>query len=124
MPRAKNKTEVTRPADIPFGGFIDVRLTPEQRAEFTDWCNADQLTFLDDVLGDEIKVGLSYDPDNETYQANLTSVKHAGSGMRVILTARAGTWEKAILLALYKHFVLLEGDWGRFRPSTGRASEV
>lgn len=122
MPRAKKPS---KPAEIQWGGFIDVKLDADDKSAFQTFETSTwQWTYLEDVLADEIKLSLSYDEDNDTYLATLTSVKHAGPNMRCVLTSRADSWERAVMLAIFKHTELLEGDWGRFRPSSGRASEV
>jgi len=124
MPRAKKPTKPTA-AEIQWGGFIDLKLTEDDKALFLKWNDEFQWTYLDDVLADEIKVSFSFDDTSDTYLCSLTSVKHAGTGMRCVLTARADSWERSAALALYKHFVLLESDWGRFTPSNnGRKSEI
>lgn len=122
MPRAKKQS---KPADIQWGGFIDVKLDADDKAEFANFeSSVWQWTYLEDVLADEIKLSLSYDVDTDTYLCSLTSVKHAGNNLRCVLTARANTWERAVMLAIFKHTALLEGDWGRFKPTNGRYSEV
>ena len=124
MPRAKNTKPKNQASEPIWGGFIDVKLTADDKAKFAEFETEFQWTFLDDILADEVKVSMSYDDNTETYLASLTSVKHAGSGMRCVLTARAGTWEKSVMLALFKHFVLLESDWGRYKPSNQGYAEV
>lgn len=124
MPRAKGKSKA-EPQDISWGGFIDLKLDDDDKAGFAAWNSEFQWTYLDDLLADEMKVSFSYDDNTETYLCSLTSVKHAGNGMRCVLTARANSWELALALACYKHFVMLETDWGRFTPSNGgRRSEI
>jgi hypothetical protein len=123
MPRAKKSSNPAKD-EIVWGGFIDVKLTAEQKAAFAEFEAEFQWTFMDDLLADEIKLSLSYDDNTETYLASMTSVKHAGNGLRCVLTARAGTWERAVMLACYKHFALLEGDWGRYKPGSGTYAEV
>jgi hypothetical protein len=123
MPRAKKPAD--NPSEIQWGGFIDIKLDADDKAKFKvfetdEW----QWTYLEDVLADEIKLSLSYDSGNDVYLCTLTSVKHGPANMRLVLTSRADSWERAVMLAIFKHTALLEGDWGRFRPSTGRASEV
>ncbi len=123
MPRAKKAA--AKSAEIQWGGFIDVKLDADDKAAFRDFESSNfQWTYLEDVLADEIKLSLSYDGDNDTYLCSLTSIKHAGNNLRCVLTARADTWERAIMLAIFKHAALLEGDWGRFKPATGSYSEV
>lgn len=128
MPRAKKDTNGAVDArdngGVQWGGFIDIRLTPEEKEAFLQWSEPAQWSYLDDLLADEIKLGLTYETETETYLATLTSIKHAGSNLRVVLTSRSGSWERAVMLCLYKHFILLEGDWGRYRVSTNRAAEV
>lgn len=124
MPRAKRKDK-SQADEIAWGGFIDLKLTAEDKEQFGKWSEEFQWTFLDDVLADEMKVSFSFDDTTDTYLCSLTSVKHAGSGLRCVLTARADTWERAAMLALFKHFILLDGDWGSYRPAThGRGSEI
>jgi len=120
MPR--KRPTPNKPAE--WGGFIELRLTDEERTQFAQFNELFQWTFIDDILADEIKLGISYDTQSETYLATLTSEKHAGTNLRCVLTARANSWEKAVSLALFKHLNLLEGDWGQYKPSTGRGSEV
>ncbi len=123
MPRAKKAA--AKPADIQWGGFIDLKLNDIEKQQFNAFESVGwQWTYLEDVLADEIKISLSYDGDTDTYLCSLTSIKHAGNNLRCVLTARADTWERAIMLAVFKHTALLEGDWGRFKPTTGSYSEV
>lgn len=127
MPRGKNgsnSTQAPTPRDIPFGGFIDLRLDDDERADFEIYVKGFEWNELLEVLADEIKLGISWDGTSDCYLVTFTSTKHGGKNVRYILTARADDWVRAVALVCYKHTRLLEGDWGRFKPATGRASEV
>lgn len=126
MPRGKNGNGKggVRQGQPEWGGFIDVRLSNGDQVEFAAWENEHEFDDVDDVLGEGCKLAVSFDKSSDTYLATLTSENHVSDGFRYVLTARAGLWEKAIRLVIYKHMVLLEGDWGRYKPSNGRAAEV
>lgn len=123
MPRGKNgsRQETAKPE---WGGYIDIQLSQEQKADFAVWQKEHGLSDMDDILATEIKVGISFDEASSTYLASLTSDLHARANLRCVLTARAGLWEKAVALAFYKHLVILETDWGRYLPRSGRVAEV
>lgn len=123
MPRAKKAKAV--PEEIQWGGFLDLRLTSDEKAAFEDWAASFDWSIIDDMLADELKLSISFDVGSSTYLASLTSIKHAGANLRCVLTARASTWERSVMLVAYKHFVLLEANWETFTPTNGRfRSEV
>lgn len=125
MPRGKNANgNGSTRTDTEWGGFIDIQLSTEQKQHFATWEKEHKLSDMDEILAAKIKVGVSFDSETDTYLATLTSDIHARANLRCVLTARAGLWERAVALAIYKHLVVLEGDWGRYMPKNGRVSEV
>jgi hypothetical protein len=124
MPRGRKTDAAKDERAVEWGGFIDPRLSDDDKLVFNGWVGEHyQLTFIEDLLADEMKVSFSYDRGNETVVCSLTSERMI-SGMRLVLTARSSTWERALQLAMYKHYILMDGDWGKFKPSTGRGPEV
>lgn len=124
MPRAKNQNGRKAAAEAEWGGFIDVRLSAADKEHFQQWLPTFDMNMVDDLLADDLKLSLTFDAETDTYLCSLTTEKHAGPGLRCVLPARAGIWERAIALAVFKHVEMLGADWGRYRPSSGRVSEV
>jgi hypothetical protein len=107
--------------EVPWGGFIDIRLTEEMKQEFARWLNAEPSAVWEEfveTLGQGLKFSLSWDKENECFVASFVGSSGSLSGWRYALTARSDIWEKAIHLLVFKHVVLLEKDWGRFKPRT------
>lgn len=105
-----------------WGGFINIRLDDEQKANFYAWLEGasgsiHQLT--DDVLGHGAKVSLAYDTQNSCYIVSYTGALVLGSNERYVVTSRAGTLHEALGLAAWKHFYLCDGDYGNYKPSNG-----
>lgn len=93
--------------------FINVPLSPEQKAEIKAWLNS--LEELDDALlktcDSGYKVTIRYDDRNECFAAWIAPIDpgHANSGF--ILSGRGSTPLKAFKQAYYIHAHLFEGDW-------------
>lgn len=110
------------PADAPWGGFLNARLDGEHKERFQDWFSSEGSRVwqaLDDVLSEGVKVSLSFDAENSAYVAALTGRLCLSLKQRWVAQGRASTWEEAVAVVLYKHFVLAEGNWDNFRPSKG-----
>lgn len=111
------------PSDAPWGGFINVKLDEGQKDQFSTWFGQGEglhFNMLDDALGDGLKVGFSYDRENECYITTLTGAGWEGCTDRYCLTSRAGTFDESVALSMYKHYIVCAGDWGDLRPRTGR----
>lgn len=133
MPRKKTRTgENPAPShpvpryfvdsDAPWGGFLNARLDAEGKERFNDWfadVGSKVWQLLDDAVSEGLKYSLAYDAENEAYIATLTGRLCLSLKQRWAASARAGTWEEATALVLWKHFVLAEGNWDSFRPSRG-----
>lgn len=133
MPRGKNSTRkepvekkalprYACAADAPWGGFLNARMDDARKAQFDDWFtnySSKVWSSLDDAVGEGLKFSLSYDAENEAYVATLTGRLCLSLDQRWAASARAGTWEEACALVLFKHYVLAEGNWDDFRPSKG-----
>jgi hypothetical protein len=105
-----------------WGGFIDVRLTAEDKANFAIWSEdhaASMWTEFQEEIARGFKFSLSYDPKGDFYLACFTGAGEEliGIDLRCCLTARAPEWEQSILVLLYKHQELAHGDWGSYRPA-------
>lgn len=111
--------------DMEWGGFINVRMSDEDKTAFRFWANErDSHMWVDfqELVSRGFKFGLSYDPVGDFYLATFTAGGAAliGIDARCCLTARAPGWEESISLLIFKHEVLAKGNWGTFRPKTMR----
>lgn len=108
--------------EAPWGGFINIRLDDEQKSSFLAWFEDNTQTIsrlLEDALGEGIKHGLSYDGKNQCFICTFTGALVFGSTERYVSTSRAATMLEAIALAVWKHFVLCDGDYGNYKPGNG-----
>lgn len=109
-------------SDADWGGFINIRLTDDQKLEFSTWYeeNVNQGGFiLDDLLGQGMKVGFSYDDENQCYICTFTGALVRDSAERWCMTTRASTFAEVIALSCWKHVHLAHGEYGGFAPKRG-----
>jgi len=131
MPRKVRPSEVENAADrkppppskrdeVEWGGFINLKLYKEDAAAFKEWVShhgQEVWVELDNVVCAGLKYSLGWDSENDCYTTSFTGQGVLSDPKRYCLTARAGTFEEATALLMYKHAVMLGGDWGNFRPS-------
>lgn len=97
--------------------FINVQLTADKKQAFLLWAeNADQP--LIDLLGDfglnGYKLSASFDPERDCYIIAVIGTEKAVVNKSCCMTSRSSSLEEAMLMALYKHYVLAEqGDWSK-----------
>jgi hypothetical protein len=134
MPRKKSTPSVDTPEkvieqgtywlpnDARWGGFINIRLDDDQKEAFFAW-DADNPSegtkVLEDVMHEGMKVGLTYDRENQCYICTLIGALVSGSNERYCVTTRAATLQQVVQLTAWKHSQLALGDYGNFRPTTG-----
>lgn len=132
MPRSRSKPKTTEKqpveqgryytyADAEWGGFINLKLTAEDLASFDLWFAATSARHgqqLDDLLGEGMKFGLSYDRENQSYVATLTGSPTGSPTMRSVMTSRAGTVNEVIGLTLWKFLMYCDGTWENYHPAT------
>lgn len=133
MPRSKSTNGKTEKQDISarqrfacasdaaWGGFLNVRLTDEQKAQFDEWrasVGAQFWSSLADIVAEGMKLSLVYDAENECFVATFTGALTGSPKFREASSSRAGTWEEAVALMVFKHEVLAVNGWGDFRPKS------
>lgn len=121
----KDKGQRPNADNVNWGGFLDIRLTEDQKAAFHLWHRErgeDIWTEFAEIVATGLKFGLSYDAAGDFYTATFTGFGEQVIGLRdrYCMTARAPQWPTALALLVYKHLVIAEGDWGNYRPTTGR----
>jgi hypothetical protein len=120
------KQNVERSSQDDWGGYIDVRLTNEDKLQFEAWYEANQsewFGFLIDTLADGLKLGMMWDGGNSCYVATLNGRGVKTINKRFTLTARAGKFYEALALLCFKHYVMLEMDWGNWKPANKRQQD-
>jgi hypothetical protein len=111
------------PDNAGWGGFINVRLSDDQKSDFRKWIEENPDLYaklLDDVLGAGMKISASYDAANQCYISTFTGRLVAESDDRYCMTTRASTFWEVLALAVWKHYFVAREDYGRFRPRTGQ----
>jgi hypothetical protein len=121
---APTRRQSVQSGEMEWGGFVNVRLTDEEKDAFNLWLDGDGAKFwsyLVDTISNGFKFGVSWDTTNECFVATYTGQGLVSDDRRYCLTARGGTMEKATALLVFKDLVLLRSDWGLYKPSTGHA---
>lgn len=95
--------------------FVNYKLTKDDKKQFDKWAsdNADKLIPLVTQLFEAgYKLSISPDLDNLCYIATITSTKHSAHNKMSAMTSRSDDWTEAVMIGLYKHFVVFDGaDW-------------
>lgn len=99
-----------------WAGFVPCSIVETDRESFDIWFAGDmaQVTGLLDVaLANGLKFTLVYDGANMSYVASFIGRPDVGGerAFRAVLSGRAGTFDEAIAVLCFKHFVMLHGDW-------------
>jgi len=117
---SRNSDGSNSKTEILWGGYIDVRIDDTLKEDFNVWWEAnssDVWSWLIDCTIKGLKFGLSWDAENDCFVASLNGQGFVGDARRFSLTARADRPDKAYALLAFKHYVLLDQDWGNFKPS-------
>lgn len=109
-----------------WGGFINVPVDEQQKAEFYAWYEGDHSAWwliMEELLGAGIKVSLAYDGDNDSWICSLTGALVDGYAERFVTTTRAGSLGEVQALACYKHVFVVKGVYrmynGKKKPLWG-----
>lgn len=108
--------------DAPWGGFLNIRLTDEQRDNFFVWyrdASVNVEAALDEMLGLGCKLTFAFDGEHDCYICSVTGgLVGENRSHRYTSTSRASTYHEALALTVWKHYVLCEGDYGNYSPRT------
>lgn len=66
---------------------------------------------LDSLVVEGYKLSMSFETKNDCVGVYLTQPKPEGQEYTVCLSARGPSLDKALMVLLYKHFEMLQGDW-------------
>lgn len=110
------------PADAPWGGYINIRMSDDFKQHFYDWMADhanDIMPSMIDMQATGLKFTMSFDHENDCFIVSVTGALLQPSLDRYCVTSRAGTMTDALGLAVWKHCVLAMGNYGDYLPKTG-----
>lgn len=112
MPRKSSKK-----TDTPeWKGFVDCNLDKAMKEAAKKWIAsnaADQMVKVSELVDDGYKVSFSLDRYHDAYQASMSYQVNGGPNSGYTLSARGPDLAGAVGMLLYKHFIVLEGDWSQ-----------
>lgn len=102
-----------RVEDNKWVGFVDVELTPADKALCaqlsSDWDAV--WADIEGLVEEGYKLSLSYDDAHTTWNASVTCRQVGSANKGYTLSGRGGTLARAVSAVWFKHFHVLEGDW-------------
>jgi hypothetical protein len=108
---ARNKKQ-SRPR-IEFKGYIDCILSKEQKDDWKSrvYSDTEILDAFERLEDSGYRLGCSWDEYNECYSATLSPTDSNDPNAGYILTGRGRDARGAASQLLYKHLIVLDGDW-------------
>lgn len=93
--------------------FVDVKLTQEEREQFSEWFSpdGDQTIVIQWFADNGYRVGVSWSGEHQSYTASATCRNTDDPNNGLCMTAFSGDLSKAIALLWWKHHHLANGDW-------------
>lgn len=131
MPRKKSTSQASSPApvsnityfspaDAEWVGFINIRLSDNQKLEFAAWWEKnDHLVgdAIEELLALGMKVAVSFDFQHDVFIVSVTgNLLIENPPSRASSTSRASSLREAYALVVFKHYVVAKGNYGNFRP--------
>lgn len=103
-------------------GFVDIKLTNEEKEQFSAWdVNDEDLWIIfEDVIRTGHKVAVTYNKQNDNFVASFTGLEANKTNAGYTLSAFAPNWYAAVRVLVFKHSMILEGDFGNAK---GRKSD-
>lgn len=116
LPTGKEKASWnTTFVDIPLGATTEDALFAQFDNEGAVY---DQATKL---LEAGYRLGFSYNGQNDAFICSVTCKDEASPNANKTFTAFAGSWYEALMVALYKHYVISSGDWSKGSSPGGKS---
>lgn len=96
-------------------GFVDVKLTSEEKDSYVSWDihDDDLWLLLVDAISAGHKLSITFNRQNDQFVASFTGQTDTGKNEGYTLSAYAKTWYDSVRVLTFKHSVLLEGEWSR-----------
>lgn len=93
--------------------FVDVKLTEADRENFLSSLgdSLDAVRVLQSFADDGYRVGVSWSGEHQSYTVSVTCRDEESGNNGLCMTSFAGSLERGILLAWYKHDVICKRVW-------------
>lgn len=113
MARGKGSTTENTGGAQGWTTFVDIPIAGVSPSDLDDrygsWDDFD--SDLSALLSSGYRVGVSYNSGNSAFIVSVTCRDDSSPNVGCTFTSFAGEWWTAIKVALYKHYVVTEGDW-------------
>jgi len=110
----RKSNHATGGKSLPQAQFINHNFTPDDKAKFKEWA-ASSMAQLGDIIDrltdDGYRITLKPDDYTGAYACFLQAISPDSDNAGFILTGRSHSSSMALLAAVYRHYVLFEGDW-------------
>lgn len=93
--------------------FVDVKLDPEERERFRAFSatGAELVDAMQAFADNGYRVGVSWSGETQSYTVSLTCRAVGDPNEGLCMTSFAGSLDRAIALAVFKHTVVTAGVW-------------
>ena len=94
--------------------FVDVLLSKEQKSDLVKWDVKGEVTFdaISRLIDDGYKLSVVADKTHDCVLASITERGDLGGIRKRCLPARGPDLFGSLRALIYKHSIILEGDWG------------
>ncbi len=105
--------------------FVNCELSKEERNAVQVWDRTFEeiMGVLIGLVADGYKLSVSFDKAHDCAVASITSPYVSAEERRQCLTARGPAFVEAVTCLVYKHSVVLDGDWGEVGNSLDLTSK-
>jgi|SRR6185369_12702437 hypothetical protein len=105
--------------------FVNVVLSKEQKQQLMKWDVKGEVTFdvIAKLVTDGFKLSISADKAHDCVGAYLTTARSSDGVRQQCLSARGPDFFGALRALVFKHAIILDGDWGAVE-NDGEAGSV
>lgn len=94
--------------------YLECDLDKAEKANLIEWVKEqrDYFDFIEKCVDSGLRVSLAFDSYHECFMCSLSKpLTTDGKTKTAVLVGRGGNLLQALQAAMYKHTVMLEGDW-------------
>jgi len=110
-----------------FKGYVKCDISKLERQDYLTWAKDKDLPFFWDILtrlvDSDYKLAIKPDNYGGGVMASLTCASTGKDDEGLVLTARAPDMDNAVMLLVYKHVVVLDGQWAAWQDENKEENE-
>lgn len=113
-PAKTTKSSNTKPTNekIEWGGIVDVPLPADAKSAIEAWAkDTDMDIALQDLLNQQYSLKVSWNDRNKAFLASLSCYDAESPNAHRTMISRAKSPVMAIWVALFKHYMICDGNW-------------